>query len=179
MKNYLMTRNADSDFDTLFDDVFGNWGIRNSTYPTVNVYEDSKAFYVEAELPGYTSDEVNIDVEKHVLHISSEKTENKEDKKYVVRERGYIKFNRSFSLPEGINEDAIEAEFKNGILTVTLPKLPVQQSRHWYRFLPQTAPAQAMQRNRRRRASAATPVRIIKPLFFSYNTPPGNNIKLL
>ena len=127
MKNYLMTRNADSDFDTLFDDMFGNWGIRNSTYPTVNVYEDSKAFYVEAELPGYTSDEVNIDVEKHVLHISSEKEEKKDDRKYVVRERSFIKFNRAFSLPEGINEDAIEAEFKNGILTITLPKLPVEQ----------------------------------------------------
>ena len=62
-----------------------------------------------------------------MLHISSEKTENKEDKKYVVRERGYIKFNRSFSLPEGINEDAIEAEFKNGILTITLPKLPAEK----------------------------------------------------
>jgi len=127
MKNYLMTRNADSDFDTLFDTMFGNWGIRNSTYPSVNVYEDAKAFYVEAELPGYTSDEVSIDVEKHVLHISSEKVEKKEEKKYVIRERSYIKFNRAFSLPEGINEDAIEAEFKDGILTVTLPKLPVEQ----------------------------------------------------
>ena len=127
MKNYLMTRNADSDFDTLFDDMFGNWGIRNSTYPTVNVYEDSKAFYVEAELPGYTSDEVSIDVEKHVLHISSEKMDKKEDKKYVVHERSYVKFNRAFSLPETINEEAIEAEFKNGILTITLPKLPTEQ----------------------------------------------------
>jgi len=127
MKNYLMTRNADSDFDTLFDTMFGNWGIRNSTYPSVNVYEDAKAFYVEAELPGYTSDEVSIDVEKHVLHISSEKVEKKEEKKYVIRERSYIKFNRAFSLPDGINEDAIEAEFKDGILTVTLPKLPVEQ----------------------------------------------------
>ena len=128
MKNYLMTRNADNDFDTLFDTMFGDWGIRNSTYPTVNVYEDSKAFYVEAELPGYTSDEVSIDVEKHVLHISSEKVEKKhEDKKYVVHERSFVKFNRAFSLPEGINEEAIEAEFKNGILTVTLPKLPVEQ----------------------------------------------------
>ena len=106
MKNYLMTRNADNDFDTLFDDMFGDWGIRNSTYPTVNVYEDSKAFYVEAELPGYTSEEVSIDVEKHVLHISSEKMDKKEDKKYVVHERSYV---------------------KNGILTITLPKLPAEQ----------------------------------------------------
>ena len=127
MKNYLMTRNADNDFDTLFDDMFGDWGIRNSTYPTVNVYEDSKAFYVEAELPGYTSEEVSIDVEKHVLHISSEKMDKQEDKKYVVHERSYVKFNRAFSLPETINEEAIEAEFKNGILTITLPKLPAEQ----------------------------------------------------
>jgi len=127
MRNYLMTKNADTDFDTLFDNIFGNWGVRNSTYPTVNVYEDSKAFYVEAELPGYTSDDVNIDVEKHVLHISSEKVENEQDKKYVLHERGYMKFDRAFSLPEGINEEAIEAEFKNGILTITLPKLPTEQ----------------------------------------------------
>lgn len=127
MRNYLMTKNADTDFDTLFDNIFGNWGVRNSTYPTVNVYEDSKAFYVEAELPGYTSDDVNIDVEKHVLHISSEKIENEQDRKYVLHERGYMKFDRAFSLPEGINEEAIEAEFKNGILTITLPKLPTEQ----------------------------------------------------
>ena len=127
MRNYLMTKNADTDFDTLFDNIFGNWGVRNSTYPTVNVYEDSKAFYVEAELPGYTNDDVNIDVEKHVLHISSEKIENEQDKKYVLHERGYMKFDRAFSLPEGINEEAIEAEFKNGILTITLPKLPTEQ----------------------------------------------------
>ena len=127
MRNYLMTKNADTDFDTLFDNIFGNWGVRNSTYPTVNVYEDSKAFYVEAELPGYTSDDVNINVEKHVLHISSEKIENEQDKKYVLHERGYMKFDRAFSLPEGINEEAIEAEFKNGILTITLPKLPTEQ----------------------------------------------------
>ena len=44
-----------------------------------------------------------------------------------MHERSYVKFNRAFSLPEGINEEAIEAEFKNGILTVTLPKLPVKE----------------------------------------------------
>ncbi len=128
--NYLMTtrNNAVSDFDTFFDDMFGKWGVKNSTIPSVDVYEDEKAYYLEAELPGYTVDDVNIHVEKHVLHISSEKiNEKKENKKFLVRERGYVKFDRSFTLPEGINEDQIEAEFNNGVLTVTLPKTPVEQ----------------------------------------------------
>lgn len=126
--NYLMTRNAANDFDTFFNDMLGNWGIKNSTIPSVDVYEDEKAYYVEAELPGYTHDDVNVHVEKHVLHISSEKVnEKKENKKFLVRERGYVKFDRSFTLPEGINESGIEAEFSNGILLVTLPKMPIEQ----------------------------------------------------
>lgn len=128
--NYLMTtrNNAVSDFDTFFDDMFGKWSVKNSTIPSVDVYEDEKAYYLEAELPGYTVDDVNIHVEKHVLHISSEKiNEKKENKKFLVRERGYVKFDRSFTLPEGINEDQIEAEFNNGVLIVTLPKTPVEQ----------------------------------------------------
>lgn len=126
--NYLMTRNAANDFDTFFNDMLGNWGIKNSTIPSVDVYEDEKAYYLEAELPGYTVDDVNIHVEKHVLHISSEKlNEKKENKKFLVRERGFVKFDRSFTLPEGIDESGIEAEFENGILKITLPKTPVEQ----------------------------------------------------
>ncbi len=125
--NYLMTRNAANDFETFFDDMFSNWGIRNSKIPAVDVYEDSKAFYVEAELPGYKEEDVNVHVEKHVLHISSEKLATNKDRKYLVRERNYIKFDRSFSLPEGIDEDKIEAEFSDGVLTISLPKMPVEQ----------------------------------------------------
>ncbi len=123
----MMTRNMNNDLDRFFDDFMGNWGMVNSTYPAVNVYEDSKAFYLEATLPGYTTDDVNIHVEKHVLHISSEKMNKKDERKYIIRERNTVKFDRAFTLPEGINEENIEAEFKNGILMVTLPKLPVQQ----------------------------------------------------
>ncbi len=126
--NYLMTRNTANDFDTFFNDMLGNWGIKNSTIPSVDVYEDEKAYYLEAELPGYTVDDVNIHVEKHVLHISSEKlNEKKENKKFLVRERGFVKFDRSFTLPEGIDESGIEAEFENGILKIRLPKTPVEQ----------------------------------------------------
>ena len=126
---YMTTRNNDNYMDNFFDDMLCNWGIRNSSYPEVNVYEDSKAFYLEAALPGYTNEDVTINVDKHVLHIASEKMTKKDERKYIVRERGNIRFDRAFSLPEGINEEAIEAEFKNGILTVTLPKLPVKESK--------------------------------------------------
>jgi HSP20 family molecular chaperone IbpA len=125
----MTTRNNDNYMDNFFDDMLCNWGVRNSSYPEVNVYEDSKAFYLEAALPGYTNEDVTINVDKHVLHIASEKMTKKDERKYIVRERGNIRFDRAFSLPEGINEDAIEAEFKNGILTVTLPKLPVKESK--------------------------------------------------
>lgn len=124
---YMTTRNNDNYLDNFFDDMLCNWGVRNSSYPAVNVYEDSKAFYLEAALPGYTNEDVTINVDKHVLHIASEKMTKKDERKYIVRERGNIRFDRAFSLPEGINEEAIEAEFKNGILTITLPKLPTEQ----------------------------------------------------
>ena len=126
--NYI-TKNAANDFETFFDDVFGNWGIRNSTFPSVDVYEDDKAFYIEAELAGYEMDDIDVNVEKHVLHISSDKVNGNKDRKYVLRERTYVKFNRSFTLPEGINEENISAQFRNGILTVTLPKMPIEKPR--------------------------------------------------
>ena len=126
--NYLMTRNNNglTDFDTFFDDMFGNWGVRNSTIPSVDVLEDKNAYYVEAELAGYKEEDVKIDVENHVLHLASEKkSEANNNKKYILRERGYVKFDRSFSLPENVDESKIEAKFEGGILTITLPKKPV------------------------------------------------------
>jgi HSP20 family molecular chaperone IbpA len=124
-----MMRNNDYDLNDLFDDMVCNWGVRNSTYPAVNVYENPNAFVLEASLPGYTSKDVDIKIDKHVLHLTSEMKEKKDDRKYIVRERHSVKFDRAFSLPEGINEEAIEAQFKNGLLTITLPKLPVEQPR--------------------------------------------------
>lgn len=124
-----MMRNNDYDLNDLFDDMVCNWGVRNSTYPAVNVYENPNAFVLEASLPGYTSEDVDIKIDKHVLHLTSEMKEKKDDRKYIVRERHSVKFDRAFSLPEGINEGAIEAQFKNGLLIITLPKLPVEQPR--------------------------------------------------
>ena len=121
--NYLAT----TDFDRFFDNVFANFGNSKSRIPSVDVWEDQSAFHIDAELPGYRMSDVDVHVDKHVLHISSEKTDDSSDRKYLFRERFSATFDRAFTLPENVNEEAIEATFKDGILAITLPKLPDEQ----------------------------------------------------
>lgn len=97
--------------------------------PAVDVVEKEKAYEITAELPGM--DESNIDVKfsDGTLTIKGEKREEKEEKKkdFYLSERRYGSFQRSFSVPDGVDADKIEAGFKNGVLTVTLPKTPEAQ----------------------------------------------------
>lgn len=92
--------------------------------PAMDIEETGKEFKLTAELPGMDKSDVNISLKDDVLTISGEKKEEKkEDKKdYYRSERVFGKFQRSFRLPEIVEEDKIEAEFKNGILNVTVPK---------------------------------------------------------
>ena len=116
--------NPVSNFESLFNDLWSDWGASSSKIPPVDIYENEKAYVIEAELAGYKQDEVQVNVDKHVLRISSDKQSLKDvdGKKSLVRERYFKKFERSFSLPEDIDESAIEGEFSDGVLTVTLPK---------------------------------------------------------
>ncbi len=92
--------------------------------PSVDIVEKDKAYEVTAELPGM--DETNIDVKiaNGMLTISGEKKDEHEEKKknYYLSERRYGSFQRSFRVPDGVEADKIAAEFKQGVLTVTLPK---------------------------------------------------------
>ena len=95
-----------------------------SKAPAVDIVEKDKAYEITAELPGL--DESNIDVKfaDGTLTIKGEKRDNKEERKqdYYLSERRYGSFQRSFGVPDGVDADKIEASFKNGVLTVTLPK---------------------------------------------------------
>jgi HSP20 family protein len=92
--------------------------------PAVDVVNKEKAYEITAELPGM--DESNIDVKfsDGTLTIKGEKKEDKEEKKkdYYLSERRYGSFQRSFAVPDGVDSDKIDAQFKDGVLTVTLPK---------------------------------------------------------
>ncbi|MBI9093660.1 MAG: Hsp20/alpha crystallin family protein [Sphaerochaeta sp.] len=132
---YLTTKNnyrspVVSPFDSLFGNMLFDWGLTSSKIPPVDITETDKAYIVEAELPGYKQEDVKVNIEKHVLRLSSSKQTTKEEKdgkKLLICERYAQSFERAFSLPEDVDEAAIEGEFANGVLTVTLPKKEVVQ----------------------------------------------------
>jgi len=98
-----------------------------SRAPAVDIIDKENAYELSAELPG--TDENNIDVKfaNGTLTIKGEKRDEREEKKkknFYLAERRYGSFQRSFNVPEGVDAERIEASFKNGVLTVTLPKTP-------------------------------------------------------
>lgn len=130
MKYLVPNRNNSLGLLDDFDRFFGNfWDLvperpAVSKQPSVDVRETKDEYILEAELPGYSESEVDVNVDNHVLHLSSKKEENRTEEKdeYIMRERKSYSFSRSFVLPENVNEDKIKGEFKNGILTLTMPK---------------------------------------------------------
>jgi HSP20 family protein len=94
--------------------------------PQVDITETEKEFLVKAELPEVKKEEVKVTVENGVLSITGERKLEKEEKgkKYHRIERAYGRFERSFTLPEGTEPKKVTSEFKEGVLTVHLPKNP-------------------------------------------------------
>ena len=112
------------EFDELERALFGNQRSLVSAFRT-DVVDTGDAFKLEAELPGFDKEDIQVDVENDCLTISAEhkaeKKEENEKKNFVKRERFYGSFTRSFDV-SGINVDGIEAKYENGILTLTMPK---------------------------------------------------------
>jgi len=94
------------------------------TRPASNVLESENGYTIEMAIPGFSKEDLHIDVEKNLLTISVDKKEA-EDIKYKLREFNYNQFKRSFRLPKSVDVEAIEAKFKKGILEISLPKKPV------------------------------------------------------
>jgi HSP20 family protein len=129
------------EIDRLFDDFgWGSWqpfrrslfageplfrrALIRTTMPAVDVVESEKAYEVTAELPGMDENNIEVKVTDGSVTIKGEKQEEKEEKEkgYHLQERRYGSFERSFELPESVDPDKIEASFKKGVLTMTLPK---------------------------------------------------------
>lgn len=111
----LPSRAADKDAMIAFD-----WA------PSVDISETNEEFVIKAELPGINKDDVKVAVEDGIVRIQGERKHEKEekDKKFHRIERSYGSFLRTFSLPMNVDEAKIQAQFKDGLLTVRLPKSP-------------------------------------------------------
>lgn len=91
--------------------------------PATNVVEEKDYYLIEVAIPGFAKEDVSIKVENGSIKISAEKKDTKEDTKYLRREFGVYKFERSFKLADTINQQNISAEVINGILNIILPKV--------------------------------------------------------
>jgi len=118
---------------SLFDDFFKPWSEwfdngnllgRTFRVPAVNITENKDEYNVSLAVPGMKKDDFKIDVNGNMLTISCEKDETKEekDKKYTRKEYSYTSFSRSFTLPEEINQEKIEAKYEDGVLKLSLPR---------------------------------------------------------
>lgn len=117
---------------TVFEDLFkpwdewfdgGFWG-RTMNIPAVNIVEHDNDYQVALAVPGMKKDDFKIDVDGNMLTISSKKEETKEEKekKFTRKEYNYSSFTRSFTLPEAINKEKIEAKYEDGVLKLVLPR---------------------------------------------------------
>jgi HSP20 family protein len=123
---------AQRDFDNLLGRLFngsqvaGDGGARLAPYG-VDIREDSDHFYVEAELPGFKKDDVDITLENQTLTIAAERREEKKQGDagkgdLLLHERRYSRFLRSFTLPPTVDEQTVNAKLADGVLTITLNK---------------------------------------------------------
>ena len=96
----------------------------HKSIPEVNVKENKDEFKIEVAAPGLAKNDFKIDINNNVLTISSEREVKNvdENEKFIRREFSYSSFQRSFSLPETVNQDKISANHKDGILTISIPK---------------------------------------------------------
>ncbi len=120
-------RSLQRDINSIFDSMFSEYqtnGHSHAWAPLVDVAETPEAFIIKAELPGVTAEDVKINLQNNVLTLYGQKQEEEkqEDKNYYRMERTYGSFERSFNFPTMIDSAEITAEYKDGILTITLLK---------------------------------------------------------
>lgn len=117
--------NAFHDFEK---DFFGSGTSFNSC--RTDVKDEGDRYVLEAELPGFDKQDISLDIDGGFLTLTAERRSEKEDKdsggRYIRRERSYGSYRRSFDI-SNVNADRIDAEYKNGVLTVALPKKEIAQ----------------------------------------------------
>lgn len=119
------------DFNDMFEDFSGNTSLTGNFSPAVDVYEKDNQVVVETPLPGIDAQNLKISIENDVLSIegSSEKKSEIDEKNYYRKEVRYGSFHRAVALPCSVDGDKADADYKDGMLRVTIPKAAVAQKK--------------------------------------------------
>lgn len=121
-----------SEISRLQSDMQRLWGEPSARFsPSVDIFEEESAIVLQAEVPGMKSEDIHVSVDNGVLSLSGERTFESDEKRenYHRIERGYGAFTRSFVLPKTVDPEGIEADLRDGVLSLRLPKKPVAQAR--------------------------------------------------
>ena len=118
----LMSKNFSDIMDEFFNDVVRS--NRDSFIPGIDISETDNQFQITAELPGMDKDNIDISLDNGRLSISGERKFEKEEegKKFHRVETRYGSFNRSFQLPDNVDEESIQASYENGLLNISIDK---------------------------------------------------------
>ena len=110
--------------DFFNDDFMPTLSSRTNSMPAVNIKEDEKNFFLDLAVPGMNKKDMKIDINEDVLTISSESNQETSEERdgYKKKEFNYSSFCRSFQIPDNVDKSKIAAGYKDGILTVSLPK---------------------------------------------------------
>ena len=127
------------DIDELFDKFMRSFssslpeifGVEGEIWPSVDVLEDKKNIIVKAEIPGMDPSDFDISISDNILTIKGEKKQEKEekDKNFYMMERQYGTFTRSITLPVEVNEEKVDASYKDGVLKIVIPKVETKKAK--------------------------------------------------
>lgn len=119
-----MQRRMDRLFEEVTNNYEGNEWTEAGNWLALDVHDNGESYFVEADLPGFNADDIDITLHDHTLTISGEmsRSEPQEGENRILAERRYGLFRRSVRLPDAVDADAVEANYENGVLKLTLPK---------------------------------------------------------
>jgi len=127
LRPVLFDREERPVFDSIFDDFFNNFELSNNKMMKTDIEDKGNNFVLEAELPGFKKEEINLELDNGYLTIKAEHKEEKEEKNkknYIRHERSETSYVRRFNV-SNVDTAHITAEYKDGVLEVTMPKLEV------------------------------------------------------
>lgn len=120
-------RDLQREVDSIFDQFFGRGGDEDTSAvwaPRTDLSETDKAFRIRLDVPGMTKEDITINLQNNTLTVSGERSSEREEEgeEYVRVERTFGTFHRTFTLPDAVDPENVEAAYEDGVLTINVPK---------------------------------------------------------